>query len=161
MYSLQILAQVQFRSSEILADRVTQTLCDAIEETCIMDSSQPLKIHCSSWGEYRKLHILTPTTIEFQTSAFQCLLLCDLWGIGEAYSISPSGRQGVDFQDRVVRRHGFKCNIRMPAVASELAWFREWVDLGRNTVLLLHTADNADLITELTVSFGEGMDVKA
>jgi hypothetical protein len=47
----------------------------------------------------------------------------------------------------------------MPAIASELTWLSQFVHC-RSTFLLLHTADDAYLITELATGFRDGMNVK-
>jgi hypothetical protein len=67
----------------------------------------------------------------------------------------------VDFQDGIIRRDRLKCNISVPAIASEFTWFGQRVHCRRSAFLLLHTTDDADLITELAARFSDGMDVKA
>jgi hypothetical protein len=79
----------------------------------------------------------------------------------KAYSISSSRRQSVDFQDSIIRWHRLKCNIRMPGVAGEFAWFSQQVYRGRKAFLLLHAADDTDMITELAAGFSDRMNVKA
>jgi hypothetical protein len=49
----------------------------------------------------------------------------------------------------------------VPAITSEFTWLSQLVHCRRSAFLLLHAADNADLITELAAGFGDGMDVKA
>ena len=67
----------------------------------------------------------------------------------------------MDFQDSIVRRDRLKCNISMPTIAGEFAWLSQLVHCRRSAFLLLHTANDANLITELAARFRDGMDVKA
>jgi hypothetical protein len=48
----------------------------------------------------------------------------------------------------------------MPGIAGESAWLSQLVHCRRFAFLLLHTANDAYLITELASRFGDGMDVK-
>ena len=66
----------------------------------------------------------------------------------------------MDFQDSIVRRDRLKCNISMPGIVGESAWLSQLVHCRRFAFLLLHTANDAYLITELASRFGDGMDVK-
>lgn len=66
----------------------------------------------------------------------------------------------MDLQDSIIRRHRLESNISMPAVASEFTWFGERINYWSSPLLLLHAADDANLITKLTASFCDGMDVK-
>jgi hypothetical protein len=66
----------------------------------------------------------------------------------------------VDFQDSIVRRDRLKSNISMPGIAGEFAWLGQLVHCRRSAFLLLHTANDAYLITQLAARFGDGMDMK-
>jgi hypothetical protein len=66
----------------------------------------------------------------------------------------------VNFQNGIIRRHRLKCNISVPAVASEFTWFSQLVHCRWGAFLLLHAADDADLVTQLAAGFRDGMDVK-
>lgn len=67
----------------------------------------------------------------------------------------------MDLQDRIIRRHRLECDICMPSIAGELAWFGQWVDGWLGAFLLLHAADYGDLIAKLAACFCDGMDVEA
>jgi hypothetical protein len=48
----------------------------------------------------------------------------------------------------------------MPGIAGEFAWLGQLVHCRRSAFLLLHTANDAYLITQLAARFGDGMDMK-
>jgi hypothetical protein len=48
----------------------------------------------------------------------------------------------------------------MPAITSEFAGFQQRVDSRWGAFLLLHAADDADLIAELAVGLSDWMDVE-
>jgi hypothetical protein len=81
------------------------------------------------------------------------------WG-RKTYGISASGRQSVNLQHGIVRRHLLKSDISMPAVACEFPWFCQLVHRSSSSFLLLHTADHADLIAKLATGFSEWMNMK-
>ena len=65
----------------------------------------------------------------------------------------------MDLQHRIIRRHRFERDIRVPPHASEAARVVELV--GEATpYLLLFATDDADLVAELASFFCERMDVK-
>lgn len=66
----------------------------------------------------------------------------------------------MDLQKCVIRRDRLERDIRMPAIASKLAWFCQWINNLDCTLLLLNAADNADLVSKFAVCFGDRMDVK-
>lgn len=67
----------------------------------------------------------------------------------------------MNLQDGIIRRYRLECNISVPAIASEFARLGQLVYHGDSTFLLLHAANDADLVTELAVGFSDGMNVKA
>jgi hypothetical protein len=169
MNSLQFTSLVQFRAPDSIPERKTQAICNDIEEACIMNGSQALQIRRRSWG--KSIIDLVPRSPQLQKPNNQSLILFSLkcndvshralgFRGAETYSISTSRRQNMHFQDSIIRRDRLKCNISMPAIACEFTWLSQRVHCRRSAFLLLHTTDNADLITELATRFSDGMDVK-
>ena len=78
----------------------------------------------------------------------------------KTHSITPTIGQRMDLQNRIVRRHRLKRDICMPPIAGEFTRFGQRVNGGGSTFLLLDAADYGDLVTELAVCFGDGVDVE-
>ncbi len=66
----------------------------------------------------------------------------------------------MDLQNGVIRRHRLKCDIGMPSIACELAWFCEGVHSRSKALFLLDAANDADLVAELAIGFSDGMDME-
>lgn len=67
----------------------------------------------------------------------------------------------MDLQKCIIRWDRLERDICMPAIASKLAWFCYRINNFDRPLLLLNAADDTDLVAELTVCFGDRMDVKS
>ena len=64
----------------------------------------------------------------------------------------------MDLEHRIIGRNRFETDVGVPACAGEAAYIRELMREAAAFLLLL-TADDADLITELGPFFCKGMNV--
>jgi hypothetical protein len=67
----------------------------------------------------------------------------------------------MNFQNSIIAGHRLKSNIRMPPITSKFTWFGQWIGSFDRTSFMLYTADDTDLVAQLTFSFRERMDVKS
>ena len=65
----------------------------------------------------------------------------------------------MNLQNSIIRRHWLKGNVCMPSIAGEFAWLSQRIDNG-SAFLLLHAADDADLVSEFAASLRDRMDMK-
>jgi len=65
----------------------------------------------------------------------------------------------VNFQHGIIRRHGLKCDICMPASTCKAAHIAQLVSKS-TAFLLLFATDHTDLVSQLAAGLGQGMDVE-